>query len=168
MVHTFPRKIKKKSRKENEPSFSFFFFLPKLKDVIFSWVFGGFFSTDICCFPVFDNILNNFTIFLYICDVPILMWVIPTSKTGTELSVRNYSFFLLSFRSFARKTLALCYVVPFTCLFCHLSLFFLLYPGEKPAHLAQEVCYVCGKGLQYVADVCPCTCWGTRTLLPRV
>lgn len=169
-MHTFHRgKRKKKRKREMKIKRSPFSFSALIEKCYLLLSFGGFFPPLMFVVVQSDSLLNNFPIFLYICDVAILMWIIPTNKPGTGLSAPETRIYLYWVSGvLPGKTLTLCYVVPFTCFFCHFSLFFSLYPGEKPAHLAKEVCYVCGRGLKYVADVSPCPCWGTRTLLPPI
>lgn len=155
----------KKERKKKKP---FLFFCPDWKMLSFL-VFCFFFSVGICCYPAFAGLPNNFTIFLCICDVPILTWVILTKKSRTQLHVweTTVSLYWVS-GVMPAETLTLCNVISVSCLFCHLSLFFFLYPGEMLAHLVKEVCDVCGRGLKHLADVSPCASWSTRTLLSPI
>lgn len=107
--------------------------MSRLKNVVFFFPFG------ICCVPAFDAFPNNFTIFPCICDVPILTWVILTNKPGTQLHVRETTVYLYWFLGvMPAETLTLCNVISATSLFCHLSLFFLLYPGQILSHLVKR------------------------------
>lgn len=143
----------------------FFILLTKLKSVTGSFSF----FVAVCCFPVFDGFPNNFTISLCICDVPILMWVIPTIKPGTRLRVWETTAYLCWVSGvLPTETLTLCNVISATCLFCHLSLLFLPYPGEMPARLVKEACDVCRRDLKHLADVSPRIYWNTRTLLASI
>lgn len=128
-----------------------------------------FFSFDIWCFPAFDGLPTNFTIFLCICDVPILMWVILTNKPETQLRVWETTVYLYwDSGVLPAEALTLRHVISVTHLFCHLSFFFLSNPGEMLDPLVEEVCDVCGRGLKCLAYISSCVCWSTRTLLSPI
>lgn len=69
-----------------------------------SFAFLGSFLHWYLLFSDFDSLLNNFTIFLYICDVPIINVSHSYQKAWNWAEcVRMYSLSLLNFRGFARK-----------------------------------------------------------------